>query len=62
MRNLTTRLSALLFLRGERTEAYALLDPALNARPVPADLLVVFERADARFVPDWIAAIRQALR
>ena len=62
MRNLTTRLSALLFLRGERDEAYALLDPALNLRPVPTDLLLVFERADARFVPEWMAAIRKALR
>jgi tetratricopeptide (TPR) repeat protein len=62
MRNLTTRLSALLFLRGERNDAYALLDPALNLRPVPTDLLLVFERADARFVPEWMASIRKALR
>jgi len=62
MRNLTTRLSALLYLRGERAEAYALLDPALNARPAPTDLLFVFERADARFVPDWLAAIRKAIQ
>ena len=62
MRNLTTRLSALLFMRGERTEAYALLDPALNARPAPTDLLFVFERADARFVPESLAEIRKAIQ
>lgn len=62
MRNLTTRLSALLFLRGERAEAYALLDPAINAEPAATDLLFVFERADARFVPVSLAAIRKAIQ
>jgi tetratricopeptide (TPR) repeat protein len=62
MRNLTTRLSALLYLRGDRTEAYALLDPAINARPAPTDLLFVLERADARFVPEWLATIRKAIQ
>jgi tetratricopeptide (TPR) repeat protein len=62
MRNLTTRLSALLFLRGDRADAYELLDPAINARPAPTDLLFVFERADARFVPEWLAAIRKAIQ
>ena len=62
MRGLTTRLSALLFLQGERTEAYALLDRALNARPALTDLLFVFERADARFVPEWLTAIRRAIQ
>ena len=61
MRNLATRLSALLYLRNERAEAYAVLDLALNARPAPLDLMVVMERADARFVPEWLASIRQAL-
>jgi hypothetical protein len=62
MRNPATRLSALLFLRNERTDAYAVLDPALNARPAPRDLLVVVERADSRFVPEWLATIRRALQ
>ena len=62
MRNLAARLSALLYLRNERTEAYSVLDSALNARPAPLDLLVVMERADARFVPEWLASIREALR
>jgi tetratricopeptide (TPR) repeat protein len=62
MRNLATRLSALLFLGNERAEAYAVLDPALNARPAPVDLLIAVERADARFVPDWLASIRKALQ
>jgi hypothetical protein len=51
-----------LYLRNERTEAYAVLDQALNARPAPVDLLVMVERADARFVPDWLASIRKALQ
>jgi len=62
MRNLATRLSALLYLRNERAEAYSVLDLALNARPAPLDLMVAMERADARFVPEWLAAIREALR
>ena len=62
MRNLATRVSALLYLRNERAEAYSLLDAALNARPAPLDLMVVLERADARFVPEWLAAIREALK
>lgn len=62
MRNLTMRLAALLFLGGERTEAYALLDRALNARPAPTDLIFVLERADARFVPESLAAIRKAIQ
>jgi tetratricopeptide (TPR) repeat protein len=62
MRNLATRLSALLYLRNERAEAYALLDAALNTRPAPIDLMIQMERGDARLVPDWLASIRQALR
>lgn len=62
MRNLATRLSALLYLNNERAEAFAILDPALNARPAPLDFLTVLERADARFVPEWLTTIRQALR
>ena len=61
MRNLATRLAALLFLRNAREEAYAVLDPALNARPAPVDLLLQVERADARFVPGWLVSIRKAL-
>jgi len=62
MRNLATRLSALLYLRNERAEAYAVLDTAVNADPAPVDLLTAVERADARFVPAWLAAIRRALQ
>ena len=62
MRNLATRLSALLYLRGERAEAFEMLDSALNARPSPVDLLFVFERADARFVAERLVTIRQGLR
>jgi tetratricopeptide (TPR) repeat protein len=62
MRNLATRLSALLFLRNERADAYAILDAALNARPAPLDLLVALERADGRFVSEWLASIRRDLQ
>jgi hypothetical protein len=62
MRNLATRLSALLYLTNERAEAFAILDPALNVRPAPLDFLYAIERADARFVPEWLTGIRQALR
>jgi tetratricopeptide (TPR) repeat protein len=62
MRNLAMRQSALLFLTNQRAEAYAVLDPAINARPVQTDLLVMIERADARFVPEWFALIRKALQ
>jgi tetratricopeptide (TPR) repeat protein len=62
MRNLATRLSALLFLRDERTEAYAVLDRALNARPVTLDLLVSLERGDGRFVDEWLSIVRQGLK
>jgi tetratricopeptide (TPR) repeat protein len=62
MRNLATRLSALLYLRNERVEAYSILDTGLNARPAPIDLMVQMERADARFVPEWLALIRQAMK
>jgi tetratricopeptide (TPR) repeat protein len=62
IRNLATRLSALLFLRDERTEAYTILDRALNARPIAADLLETFERGDGRFVGEWLATARRRLR
>jgi tetratricopeptide (TPR) repeat protein len=62
MRNLTTRLSALLFVRGDRHEAFELLDGAVHARPAPLDLMLEFERADARFVPAQLVSIRKALQ
>jgi hypothetical protein len=62
MRNLATHLSALLFLRDERAEAYSILDHALNARPIPVDLLTSLERGDSRFVEGWLATVRSELR
>jgi tetratricopeptide (TPR) repeat protein len=61
MRNLASRLSALLFLRDERNEAYVILDRALNARPIPVDLMTSLERGDGRFVGEWLATVRQLL-
>lgn len=62
IRNLATRFAALLFLHNKRAEAYAVLDPALNARTAPLDPLMAVERADARFVPEWITSIRRLLQ
>ena len=62
MRNLATELSALLFLRNERNEAYAILDRALSADYPPDDFMMIIERADARFVDGHLRALREALR
>lgn len=62
MPSIATRLSALLYLHNEREEAYALLDRALNARPAPRELLITIERGDARFMPQWLKRIREAVR
>jgi hypothetical protein len=60
-RNLATQLAMLLFLHDERAEAYAVLDRALNHRPVTLDLLVSLERGDGRFVDEWLSTVRQGL-
>ena len=62
MRNLSTSLAKLLFLRNEREDAYAILDTALKAEPSPQDLLVSLERGDARFVPELLEQARQGWR
>jgi tetratricopeptide (TPR) repeat protein len=62
LRNLSTRLAALLFLNNERNEAYTILDRTVNAESSPLDPLLAVERADARFVPEWIASIRRSLQ
>ena len=62
MRNLATELSALLFLRNERNEAYAILDRAFNATDIPPDFMMIIERADVRFVDSHLRAIREALK
>jgi hypothetical protein len=56
------RLAALLFLRNDRAESYALLEAAQNADPVPIDPLVGLDIGDGRLVPDWLTAIRGDLR
>jgi hypothetical protein len=62
MRNLATELSALLFLRNERNEAYAILDRAFNVTDIPPDFMMIIERADVRFVDGHLRAIREALK
>ena len=61
MRNLSTRLAALLYLRNERTEAYTLLEAA-HKTPAPVDLLVALDSGDSRFVPGWLEEIRRAIK
>ena len=62
MYNLAARLAALLYLRNEREEAYAILDRAFNAPVAPQELLITLERADARFVAAHLKDLRAALR
>jgi Flp pilus assembly protein TadD len=62
MRNLATELSALLYLRNEREEAYAILDRAFNDNAIPQDFMLIIERADARFVDGHLRAVRGGLR
>ena len=61
-RNVSTLLAAQLFLANERTEAYAVLDAAFKVEPEPIDLVVQFERGDGRFVSEYVARLREALR
>jgi tetratricopeptide (TPR) repeat protein len=62
MRNGITLLAAQLYVANERTEAYQLLE-SMSADPSPPrDLIVQFERGDARLVPDYFARLREALR
>jgi tetratricopeptide (TPR) repeat protein len=61
MRDLSTLFAAQLFQTNQRPEAYAVLD-ALNADPALFDLLPMFERGDARLVPEFIRHMREALR
>jgi hypothetical protein len=62
MRNLATRVSALLFLRDARAEAFAIIDRALSAQSNPLDLMISLERGDGRFVADWLETVRGALQ
>jgi hypothetical protein len=62
VRNLSTSLAALLYLKNEREEAYQILDRALNAADPPDDLLYMLEHADARFVPAHFRTARAMLR
>jgi hypothetical protein len=62
MRNVTTLLAAQLYVANERGEAYQLLETLYADRSHPRDLIVQFERGDARLVPDHFARLREALR
>jgi tetratricopeptide (TPR) repeat protein len=55
-------LSAQLFSRGLPTEAYALVDRALVARPHPADPWRLYGYGDFRMWPRLILQLREALR
>ena len=62
MRNVITLLAAQLYLANQRTEAYQLLESMYANPSHPRDLIVQFERGDARLVPDYFARLREALR
>jgi tetratricopeptide (TPR) repeat protein len=62
MRNVITLLAAQLYAANDRTEAYAILENMHAAPSHPRDLIVQFERGDARLVPEYFARLREALR
>jgi hypothetical protein len=62
VRNLSTSLAALLYMRNARDEAYSILDRAFNAANPPDDLLYMLEHGDARFVPAHFRTARAGLR
>jgi tetratricopeptide (TPR) repeat protein len=62
MRDLSTLLAAQLFEQHQQVEAYAILTRALTTDDPPFDLLPMFERGDARLVPEFIRQMREALR
>jgi tetratricopeptide (TPR) repeat protein len=58
----STLLAEQLFFDDRRDDAYALLDRTFTS-PAPAyEALVWFKRGGARFIPDQIAAMREAIR
>jgi len=62
MRNPVTLLAAQLYVANQRAEAYELLESIYANPSHPRDLIVQFERGDARLVPDFFARLRAALR
>lgn len=62
VRNLSILLAAQLYLANDRTRAFEVLDSALTASSAPDDLRAMFERGDARLVPDYVARMREGLR
>jgi tetratricopeptide (TPR) repeat protein len=61
MRNVSTLLAAQLYATGARDEAYSILERGLASNP-PEDLLLMLERGDARFLPQYLTELRRALR
>jgi tetratricopeptide (TPR) repeat protein len=61
-RNPSTLLAAQLFLSNERTEAFAVLEAALQFDPQPVDLVVRFERGDGRYASEHVSRLRESLR
>lgn len=62
VRNLSVRLAGLLYLANEREEAYRIVDAGLTTEPPVIDLLTLLNRGDGRRVPEYLAAMRKALR
>ncbi|HSC29899.1 MAG TPA: hypothetical protein VLD67_21650 [Vicinamibacterales bacterium] len=58
----TTALAANLFLHGRRDEAYTLVQDAFGARRRPDDPWSLFGYGDFRFMPAYMAQLREAIR
>jgi hypothetical protein len=61
-RNLGVLYAAQLFLDNQRDEAHAVLNTLVRAEAEPYDLRTELERGSARFVPEHLARMREALR
>ncbi len=57
----TVALAAVLARRGARTEAAAIIEDHLAARPQPVDPWRVYAYGDDRFWPELIAHVRQEI-
>jgi tetratricopeptide (TPR) repeat protein len=62
VRNVATRLAALLYLANQREEAYRIVEASEKRDSGAEDLLALFLRADARFLAGHIGTMRAALR
>jgi len=62
LRQVATLFAGQLMLAHQPADAYDVLSHAFDADPEPLDLVVRVELADARFMPNYIRRMREALR